>query len=297
MHRISPFNSKAGFVAWLFLLEAVLAYLHLGEFIIHLAEGLYRFAETHFFWDLGIGLGLLLLLNQWPTIEPRIPSWLRLKTVHERLHALEDERLPAVMQHHDATASRVTDFEKWMPEIDSKLGENVARLESLERNSRESLNRLDHVYSALTELPTLQRYLFQLNCLVYDIERSVETFRTIRAMYGDLSPVVTKPFSNWRLPSHSIALPADDSIRDGEKWARSLESYIERAQGFRNGWYGDYFLDDGLFSLVAHWYTNYNETSADELEKIMLVHRQFLIDMRQDYASRFIGDKLKGKAS
>lgn len=110
-------------------------------------------------------------------------------------------------------------------------------------------------------------------------------------MYGDLSPVVTKPFSAWRLPAHSLDPPLDDSIRDGERWARSLEEYLERAQGFRNGWYGDFFRGD-LVQYVATWRSNYHDTSAGEFIKLLIDHREALLKMRQEYVTAFVSGGL-----
>jgi len=110
-------------------------------------------------------------------------------------------------------------------------------------------------------------------------------------MYGTLSPVVKEPFSDWRLPSRSLDSPTDDSIRDGEKWARSLEEYIERAQGFRQRWYGGFFNGD-LVHYIATWRTNLHHTSADDLIKLLINHREMLLKMRQDYASSFIAGGL-----
>jgi hypothetical protein len=289
MHRISPFSSKTGLLAWFFVAESVLGYLHLGEFSMHLGEYVFCWIQAHFFWDLGIGLGLLFMLNQWDKIEPSIPLWMRYTTVHDHLHVLSE--------HHNVISTRIASIEEWRTGTTAINVDNISRIESLEHNSAEHQKRVGRAYGIITELPILNRYLFDVNRLVWDIERSIETFRIIRNMYGDLSPVVRRPFSDWRLPSHSIDAPADDSIRDGERWARYLESYIERAQGFRHGWYGDFFLDKGLFFLVGHWYTNHNETSADELETLMLAHRLYLIEMRRAYAATFIEERLKETSS
>jgi len=132
MRRISPF-SWTGFIAWCFLGEAVLAYLHLGEFSVRLAKGLLGFAETHFFWDLGVGLAMLLVLNQWPNIEPKIPSWMKFKTTHERLHAIEGELIPAVNKRCTALTSSVTEIEGWRTELNKKLPELVTAVGAVQR--------------------------------------------------------------------------------------------------------------------------------------------------------------------
>ena len=88
MRRISPF-SRAGFVAWFFVVESVLGYLHLGEFSVRLIGNLFAWMQSNFFVDLFLGLGMLLLLNQWPNIEPHIPAWMRFKPAHERLRDVE----------------------------------------------------------------------------------------------------------------------------------------------------------------------------------------------------------------
>jgi hypothetical protein len=93
-------------------------------------------------------------------------------------------------------------------------------------------------------LPVLLGYYSDLTGLMDSVSDSIGTLSRMKVMYGDLSPVVRKPFSGWRLPSHSIEPPADDSIRDGERWARSLEDYVAYAQNIRHRWHGDFFMND-----------------------------------------------------
>jgi hypothetical protein len=101
-----------------------------------------------------------------------------------------------------------------------------------------------------------------------------------------------KPLSKrWRVLSYSPDAPPDDPVKDGEKWARSLELHILMAQGTRQSWYGEYFSGD-LFKYIANWKVDDNNLSVDALLKLLYEHRILLIKMRQDYAASFIAGKL-----
>lgn len=74
-------------------------------------------------------------------------------------------------------------------------------------------------------------------------------------------------------------------------WARSLEEYIQRAQGFHSGWYGDYFYEK-FFDYVSNWRTHVHDVSGDELLKLLIDHRQGLLELRKDYAAVFVSGQL-----
>src|ERR1017187_1456828 len=134
MRRISQF-SIVGFVAWFFVGEAVLAYLHLGEFAVRFVEDLFAWVQTHFFADLFIGLGLLFLNNQWPNIKPRLPSWLKFRTVHGRLHTIEEEHLPAIRESHGVITTRLADMDSLLSGRLADIDQHAKTLDILSDNT------------------------------------------------------------------------------------------------------------------------------------------------------------------
>lgn len=131
MRRISPFHSTAGFFSWFFLGESVLGALHLGEFSVTFVRDVFGWMQVHFFVDFFIGLGLIFLRIEWPRIEPRIPAWLRFKTVHDRLHTIEEEHLPAIRESHGVISGRLADIDQHAKTLDILSDNHGTKLENL----------------------------------------------------------------------------------------------------------------------------------------------------------------------
>jgi hypothetical protein len=233
---------------------------------------------------------------------------LRFRTVHDRLHSIEGEHLPRLNQQHDAIVKQVESLET----------ERIARLESrlisIEDTAKELIecrndmairqtgadalvkefygikaeSRLQHLELRLHECPALYWYLFDFTKLIWRIEESIDTLRQMREIYGEANEVISKPLSRrWRVLSYSPDRPPDNSVMDGENWARSLELYIQMAQGFRYHWYGDYFSGD-LFTHIAQWKSADSSLTVDEFLKLLHGHHSELRKLRQDYAAAFI---------
>src|ERR1035438_2380166 len=90
MRSTHPLLSKSAFVGWFFLGEAVLGFLHLGEFTMNLVKDLFAWFQSNFWMDLIFGLAILLVTDRWGVIKPRIPSWMKIKTVHDHLHEIRE---------------------------------------------------------------------------------------------------------------------------------------------------------------------------------------------------------------
>jgi hypothetical protein len=322
MSRLFRVLSKFSLPGWLLLGWAVLAEIHEANFVIDLWDKFSRAVEAHFFWDLGAGFAWLTLVIWWPDIKRRLaPSIAIPKTLHEKVHRLDEWSADAEQRltQLDGYAAELkaaqsgftegfleslrlqTGFNDGHAKMSQIFTESIHTLEQartsaiLERgeiNVRigELTRRVRFMDGVLQSSSTFCQYLFEINHLIWAVEESITTFRRIIEMYGDLSPVVTRPFSAWRLPAPSLDPPLDESIRDGERWARSLEEYLERAQGFRHSRYGDFF--NGDFVHIATWRSNQNDTSADELMKLLIDHRKALLKMRQEYVTAFISGGL-----
>ena len=323
MSRLFRVLSKFSLPGWLLLGWAVLAEIHEANFVIDLWDKFARAVEAHVIWDLVAGLAWLALLITWPDIKRRLPPSIAIpKTLHEKVRAVEEwsaeakqrltqldgyaaelkaaqsgfnegflENLRLQNEANDGHAKIRQIFSESMHTLEQDRTTAISERGEINVRIAELTRRVRFMEGVLQSSSTFCRYLFEITHLIWAVEESITTFRRIIEMYGDLSPVVTKPFSAWRLPARSLDPPLDDSIRDGERWARSLEEYIERAQGFRHGWYGDFFNGD-LVHYIALWRSKQRDTSADEFIKLLIDHREALLKMRQEYVTAFISGGL-----
>ena len=312
--RISPLGSKTAIVGLAVFWWTMLAHGSTAQFALWLTGTISKWLDGHAWAGFLAGLGLIAAALVWPELRPRFAARLKIpKTTQQRVKEVE-ERLTAL----DHVASESQDIKEGLRQalnlqnqfaaetgkINNNFAERIKTLEgdrtkAIEERSEISLRihqlgtRTRSLEGILQSSSTFCRYLFDINELLRQAEDNITTLRRMMDMYGDLSPVVRQPFSAWRLPPHSLDPAEDDSIRDGERWARSLEEYVTRAQGFSQGWYGDFFYGD-LINYVTTWRTTNRDTTADDLLKILMDHRETLLKLRKDYATSFISGGLAG---
>lgn len=82
------------------------------------------------------------------------------------------------------------------------------------------------------------------------------------------------------MPSQQV----DIETREADRWAKSLERLVKRAQIFTSRWNIPVFTGD-LFAWVGTWYVNRHETSGAQLEGAMVSFLTQLLEMRNSYAA------------
>jgi hypothetical protein len=323
MSRLFRVLTKLSLPGWLLLGWAVLAEIHELNFVIDLWDKFARAVEAHFVWDLIAGFAWLTLVIWWPDIKRRLPPGIALpKTLHEKVHRLNEwsdsaeqrlvqldgyagelkaaqrsltegfqESLRLQNESNDGHAKIRQVFTESIHTLQDDRTTAIQERGKLDVRIEELTRRVRFIENALKSSFTFCDYFFEITRLIWAVEEIMATFSRIIEMYGDLSPVVTKPFSAWRLPVRSLDPPSDDSIRDGERWARSLEEYLERAQMFRQTRYGDYFHGD-LVQFVATWRSYQHDASSNELLRLLMDHRKALLRMRGEYVTAFISGGL-----
>ena len=123
--------------------------LHLSEFSLRLSTELFEFMRGHYLADLGVGLGLLFLANQWGNIKPYIPSWLKYRTIHDRLHDFENVHIPQCEKRHTEMGTRMVAVEALSEQVGG-IGETSSSLVKSCRELSKLIEKLMDSRDALT---------------------------------------------------------------------------------------------------------------------------------------------------
>jgi hypothetical protein len=278
MRRISPFHSATGLVAWLFLGEAVLGYLHLGEFAFRLFGDGLRFLETHFFWDLGIGLGLLVLHVEWPKIKARIHPALRFHTIHDHLHDIRE-------CHKKSLEDAESCFKGIWKRLDNIQETSDLKIANVEKKIAKDDERFQSLLKRFAlNLVELQTLIAQSQSLTHDYEYIVNEFTQ-----SDLS---RRPFSNSWLAN------ADEPAALGRQWRYQVKTHMSELNAFcvrmgspmTTGW--NLQENSPLYSWAAVQHKGNDSVTGAECVEMLNRHTGILTNARVAYATAFALDPL-----
>ena len=304
---MSPFHSKTGFVAWVFLVEAVLGFLHLGEFSVRFAYDVFAWLQTNFLATFFIGLGLLVLHVKWPQTQPRIPAWLRFRTVHDRLHAIEAEHIPELLNGAETLGGRVGELEVKVSSIRADLDEaisTIGRLLGLHEGATASFDRLwkdfnasriddmrnwveinGRIDSLAAKLPLSCRYLWQLDQLRAEAQKAIDMFCLLEEKYPG-HEVVTHLFSlSWRPVVGTT--PQDQAILDGVAWFAFMREHASHCMAFCLFWADNVAIDLMPPQLHVNIAYSRDNLTAAESKALLQSHLDGLEVRWRDYAAFF----------
>src|SRR5258708_5947234 len=199
MRRISPLHSKTGLFGWFFLVEAVLGFLHLGEFSMSFVQGVFGWMQIHFFVDLFIGLGLLFIRVEWPSIEPRIPSWLRFRTLHDRVHLIEG-KYNTFGERLDALEKSIASYREAIPTLQEgyeAITDHELRLINMEEHGKVNRPLLEALKNSVIGLPSWLVRVLDVHGALRDAKEILMEYAEIRMLFPS-SPVSANPFLDWR---------------------------------------------------------------------------------------------------
>jgi hypothetical protein len=282
MRRISPF-SRAGFVAWFFVVESVLGYLHLGEFSVRLIGNLFAWMQSNFFVDLFLGLGMLLLLNQWPNIEPHIPAWMRFKPAHERLRDVES--------HLRTIQGFIGDQPKPnYPQLCLLVDSKIDEFTRLCKQFNLLMSRADRFESWLLTLsgmiqatPPLTMRSAGAVVLSHQASYAYGMLDAIRELYRQ-SAVYAAPFSGkWR-PSPG-AEPGGEAVRMGLAFTEFLRVHLERCAAFCRDWNVDQSTELQTLRIASS--SSLEDYSGESCLRMLQKHREAIDSAGKAHAASF----------
>jgi hypothetical protein len=205
------------------------------------------------------------------------------KNFSERIATLENDRTKAIGER-SKLGLRISDVER---KGDSSIGD----IQGLNLRAEEHKAWIRDVELSVVALrPVVRgfsRYLMretELTDLIHGIRACIAEHQDLRAFYPD-HPAVTKPFAtSWR-PSRPEQR-ADESTKRCDRWARHLESHIERVNLFRSKWNVPPVVpEETLVGWVTTWWTNRHDDGSTKLIEAMGEHLNKLLTMRDGYAA------------
>lgn len=257
--------SRWSLPGWLFAAGSGLGYGSTAEFVLRWLRKLMDFLNHNPAWGLLIGFVWLTAVGLWP----KYARYIRVvipKPLHERIKDLETG--------HSTASERLAVLDP----LQESLAKQDQRLQALERIQ----------INAVQRSPQRIKDVLDATELLREVDTAIEWFLNMMTAYGTTDRVVAHPFSGWR-PKYPRPESLPDNIRDGETLAHSLELHLQHANIFfliRHLPLPD-FSTGHLFVLIGTWAIANNETSGDELLKLLRTHREEIGKIQNGYAAAF----------
>jgi hypothetical protein len=264
---------------WIVLGWVVLGEIHEGKFALEVLDGITEFFQHHVFMGLLIGFSLLFLATAWSELSNRMPSWLRFRTIHERVHELEhsvNAHEAACTEVHDGFETRIKDSEK----NHQRFMEWVTQARNFNSNTQDRLDKLQRLMASAFSKHVVRES--ELTELAIEIRSCTAEYMDLRALYPE-HPAATKPFAtSWRRSRPEE--PADDATRHFERWAIHMEHYVRVYDAFSDKW-NALRERPAFWGWVTNWLVNRHDRDALELISAMTTHLNVLVNTRQNYAA------------
>jgi hypothetical protein len=199
----------------------------------------------------------------------------RILETHVGEHLGTSETFPKLLERQSVLKRQVA-------AIDEKLAKTCGRIDGID-------TELLTIKKMRAEAHTFLRFLYDVDGLMREIEGCIDRYRSMLLRYGENSQVIQRTFSFWRpvLTEDVYAAHIPPDVRDGELFARALESHIYKAQLFLQGWYGEFINNTDLVLLVERWRKQEAPVTSTEVTKLLTDHREALKLKRQIYAASF----------
>ncbi len=226
---------------------------------------------------------LLILVATWPELKawcfrqigyipaPKPPP------IDERMTRVETQLAPMVEQLSGIPFSL------------SAMNAHIARVE-FEMQKRDPLIAMEFgqlkssVDIIASKVPQCIAFLSDFGDLLWEADKCIETYMDFRNAYH-MSVPAKEPFSKWRPVANADNITED--IREGEKWAVSLEHHIEHARAFFMSHDMAGMDSEDLFKFVTNWRAQRHDYSGERLVKLMQDYRRNLGIAKKAYAAKF----------
>jgi hypothetical protein len=171
------------------------------------------------------------------------------------------------------------------------------RVHALQQTNEECAHRIkaveNYAENMLSRLPKAMADSYSFSGLIREVNDAIETYWQINALYDFQTNVVWRtPFSGWR-PTNQTFDSANDCIKDGEKWARSLEIHVRHTRELLESLQmsNHPMLSSPLLKAIGSWINVRNNDSGEDFIKLLSMHRGELEKLRKDHAERLTASK------
>lgn len=291
LQRFGRLFSRAARIPWLVVLLGFIETAERIEFVGAKTRGLGGFLMT----PLGAlsitlaGLLSLFLVVLWPDLKKRW-SWLPLgKTIHERVHEIESEKIPALLQSQDRNHRRITDTSLSLSSVTDKYQELSNSLELTTQALGLAVKRDGLIIQALTAVPAVIQRLSEYDRLLWEATNSRDELYSIMKSYPS-SPFSAGPLSvAWRPTGEAVPLRED--IIAGIAWIRLLEIHFRRVVDLCNDRV-DQNHSDQLMGKLCQSLNQHSAISGEQVSGLVTSHVISIRNLRKDYAAAVAGNFL-----
>jgi len=221
----------------------------------------------------------IVLVVMWPEWKGKpIFKWLgklsARNTLRDRVRALESSA-----QVVEEQAKRISQAQAQIKALESlpkaieEQGKHISEVrERLDGNAPD----LAVMKIAVFTIPDL----LDLQSLIDEANQAWEDFLEIRARYGESCRVVMDAFSgDWRpISPNSGSLP-EESVRDGERWAHSLEQHARHLRAW-SARLGFVIVNEELERCVDGWKGKKRSMGANEVSDLLYKNYTKLLNLR-----------------